>query len=127
MRRIEGATGSETLHLFGEGNEKNWGGLIYSSQTVAVYGGRRYDIQHGVNKGDTLSPMLFMLLWNAPCGSGHHEVAMVHHEQLTTIRYADELLSYARSLPALVEMIETLSCEPDQIGQQLIAAKRCQK
>ena len=52
---------------------------------------------------------------------------MVHHEQLTTIRYADELLLYARSLPVLVEMIETLSCELHQTGQQLIAAKRCQE
>ena len=37
--------------------------------------------------------------------------------------YADDLMLYARSLPALVEMIETLSWELHQIGLQLNAAK----
>ena len=48
---------------------------------------------------------------------------MDHHERLTNIRYADDLMLYARSLPALVEMIETLSWELHQIGWQFNAAK----
>ena len=48
---------------------------------------------------------------------------MGHYERLTNIRYADDLMLYARSFPALVEMIETLSWEQHQIGSQLNAAK----
>ena len=59
--------------------------------------------------------------WNGKCG--HHGIAMDHHERLTNIRYADDLMLYTPSLPALVEMIETLSCELQQIGLQLNAAK----
>ena len=59
--------------------------------------------------------------WKGKCG--HHGIAMDHHERLTNIRYADDLMLYARSLPALVEMIETLSCELQQVGLQLNAAK----
>ena len=44
------------------------------------------------------------LVW----GASGLEIAMDHHERLTNIRYADDLMLYARSLPALVEMIETL-------------------
>ena len=76
--------------------------------------------------GDILSPMLFNALecalrkWKGKC---EHGIAMDHHERLTNIRYADDLMLYARSLPALVEMIETLSWELHQIGLQLNAAK----
>ena len=48
---------------------------------------------------------------------------MPHHERLTNIRYADDLMLYARSLPALVEMIETLSWELRQIGLKLNKGK----
>ena len=53
----------------------------------------------------------------------HHGVAMDHHERLTNIRYADGLMLYARSLPALMDMIEILSWELHPIGLQLNAAK----
>ena len=43
--------------------------------------------------------------WKGKCE--HHGIAMDHHERLTNIWYADDLMLYARSLPALVEMIET--------------------
>ena len=93
---------------------------IYSSQTGSVFGGRPFEIQRGVKQGDILSPMLFnaalecaLRKWKGKCG--HHGIAMDHHERLTNIRYADDLMLYARSLPALVEMIETLSCELQQV------------
>ena len=88
---------------------------IYSSQSGAVHGGRPFDIQRGVKQGDILSPLLFnaalecaLRKWKGKCE--HHGIAMDHHERLTNIRYADDLMLYARSLPALVEMIETLVC-----------------
>ena len=101
---------------------------IYSSQSGAVHGGRPFDIQCGVKQGDILSPLLFnaalecaLRKWKGKCE--HHGIAMGHHERLTNIRYADDLMLYARSLPALVEMIETLPWELHQIGLQLNAAK----
>ena len=40
--------------------------------------------------------------WRGKCE--HHGIAMGHPERLTNIMYADDLMSNARSLPALVEM-----------------------
>ena len=41
-----------------------------------------------------------MLLWSVLCENGrgrceHHGIAMGHHERLTNIRYADDLMLYA--------------------------------
>ena len=44
-----------------------------------------------------------MRKWAGKCE--HHGIAMGHHEELTNIRYADDLMLYVRSFPALVEMI----------------------
>ena len=57
----------------------------------------------------------------------HYAIAMGHHERLTNITYADDLMLYARSLQALVEMIETLSWELHHTGLELTKAKYSQQ
>ena len=94
-----------------------------------MHGGRPLNIQRGVKHGDILSPILFnaapdSALWKRRGKCEHHGIAMGHYERLTNIRYADDLMLYARSFPALVEMIETLSWEQHEICLQLNAAKR---
>ena len=86
--------------------------------------GRPLDIQRGVGQGDILSPLVFnaalecaLRKWKGKCE--HYAIAMGHHERLTNITYADDLMLYARSLQALVEMIETLSWELHHTGLEL--------
>ena len=97
-----------------------------------MHGGRPLDIQRGVGQGDILSPLVFnaalecaLRKWKGKCE--HYAIAMGHHERLTNITYADDLMLYARSLQALVEMIETLSWELHHTGLELTKAKYSQQ
>ena len=53
---------------------------------------------------------------------------MAHHERLPNISYADDLMLYARSLPALVDMIETFSYQiwfqPNAAKNNIFTSKR---
>ena len=81
-----------------------------------MHGGRPLNIQRGVKHGDIVGPILFnaapdCALRKRKGKCEHHGIAMGHYEQLTNIRYADDLMLYSRSFPALGEMLETLSWE----------------
>lgn len=60
-----------------------------------MYGGRPFDIQRRIKQGDILTPLW---TWQGKCG--HHGIAMGHPERLTNIRHANDLMSYARSIPS---------------------------
>lgn len=49
--------------------------------------------------------------------------SMDHHEHLKNIRHGNDLTIYSRSPPALVKTVNTLSCELQQVGTHLNAAK----
>ena len=70
-----------------------------------------------------LSPMAGMCLAELEGKCGHHGIAIGHHERLTNIMYAHDLMLDACSFPVLVEMIETFSCKLSQVGLHLKAAK----
>ncbi len=70
---------------------------IYFSQTGSVYGGRHFDLKRGVRPGDIHSPLLFnaapeYALRKRKGKCGYHGIAMDHHERLTNMRYADDLM-----------------------------------
>ena len=75
-----------------------------------MHGGKPLKFQQRVKHGDILSPKLFnaapdCALRKQKGKCQHHGIAMGHCERLTNIRHADDLMLYARSFPALVEMI----------------------
>ena len=82
-------------------------------------------IQKGVKQGDTLSAILFNCildmtfdLWRASLT--HEEIFIAHgRSRLTNIRYADDILLYAKSLDELVSMIEELLHQMKKIDLSL--------
>ena len=96
--------------------------VMYSNQTGCIRGSDCFfDIERGVKQGDIISPMLFnaalelvMKRWKLRIqGSG---IDINADENLTNIRYADDLILYATSLEHLVFMLETLFEELAKVG-----------
>ena len=75
---------------------------LYADQTGTVGQGKRFKILRGVKQGDVISPLLFhagleiaIRWWKARLGQ--RGISMGSGDNLTNIRYADDLILYATS------------------------------
>ena len=102
---------------------------IYCEQWGSAIGSRKFPISRGVRQGDTLSSMLFNSVievvfrkWkNRIIGLGWH--LREGYEYLTSIRYADDMLLFAKSLEDLIGMLSLLKEELSLIGLEMHAQK----
>ena len=89
---------------------------LYAGQQGVLGQEVRFPIERGVRQGDVLSPMLFNSVLEEAVTDWkrkliEHGLALTPkpgEERLTNIRYADDLLLFAKSLPEAIEMIELL-------------------
>ena len=105
--------------------------LLYSGQRGVVSDGLTFDINRGVRQGDVLSPLLFnavleqaLRLWKRSLSS--HGFALVPSssaERLTNVRYADDILLLAKSLPEALQMLESIAAILKTFGLDLNASK----
>lgn len=96
--------------------------LLCSSQTASMNGSRLFDIKSGVKQGDPMSTILFNTILDVAVErwkdklSEHGIFCNYQIHRLTNIRYADDILIYARSSPELKEMTENLIHELNAVG-----------
>ena len=102
---------------------------LYADQTAAVKGSRSFHIRRGVKQGDVISPILFnaglelaFRRWKQRLGT---EGWLLDDAggRLTNTRFANDIMIYAKSLPELVRMLDSLTEELARVGLQLNAAK----
>ena len=104
---------------------------LYSNQLGVLNADGTFNITRGVRQGDVLSPLLFnaalvqrMPRWKE--GLSFHGIKVsdpIGAERLTNVRFADDLVIYANSLPELTEMVELLVDELRHAGLALNASK----
>ena len=88
---------------------------------------RKFNIEKGVKQGDPLSSLLFnsasehimRKLKDKWRRNGHGITLKPREENLTNLRFADDILLITRSLESMTEMIADLSAEARHIGLQL--------
>ena len=104
---------------------------LYTNQTAKVKTdvfSREFSIQRGTKQGDPLSSLLFNALsesifrklqpkW-ARRGCGIH-LEPWSDDALTNLRFADDVILFARSLPQLTQMLREIADEAKQTGLEL--------
>ena len=100
---------------------------LYHDQ-VGLVQGKQFPIKRGVKQGDVLSPLLFnaglehaMRKWKLRVQ--HCGLYCGGDELLTNVRYADDLMLYARSCSDLATMVECLVEELAAVGLNLNTSK----
>eukprot|EP00435_Cladocopium_sp_Y103_P027156 s884_g6.t1 len=93
-----------------------------------ISGGQVFNIERGVRQGDVISPLLFnagleyaVRKWKRTFGNHGLQIGAV--ERLTNIRYADDIMIYAKSMEEFVNMLELLLPERASVGIELNALK----
>ena len=101
---------------------------LYSQQTGSVADSRAFPIRRGVKQGDVISPILFnaglehaIRMWKARLID--HGIDIGSTANLTNVRFADDLMIYAKSWRELVIMLESLEADLASVGLSLNAAK----
>ena len=104
-------------------------GVLYKGQKGTIDGKHFFDIQRGVKQGDTLSAMLFnaaiqeaFVRWKMKLSS-EGWLLKPNTERLTNVRYADDILLFAKSREELQSMIMLLIEELRKIGLELNVSK----
>ena len=99
------------------------------SQTGSVNGSYLFQIQRGVKQGDVLSSMLFnaglesaFRAWRSKL-CNHGFLLNAGSIRLTNVRYADDVMLFAKSEQELIAMIELLVKAFADVGLELNAAK----
>ena len=98
---------------------------LYSSQVTSVQGSKYFEISRGVKQGDIISPMLFNCAldvartkWKQKL-STHGWKIDEQYLRLTYMRYADDIILYAKSKDELRSMLELFVTELSHIGLTL--------
>ena len=103
--------------------------VMYTNQKASANGSSKFPIQRGVKQGDTLSAILFNCVLDIAFDTWRLSLAnegiLIAHglQRLTNIRYADDILLYAKSLDELLSMTEKLTAELKKIGLTLNTEK----
>jgi len=102
---------------------------LYSNQSGIVNGSDSFEINRGVKQGDIISAMLFnaglemaFRRWKLRLQE-HGILLAAHHERLTNLRYADDMMIFGKSPEELAQMTEWLIEELSDVGLHLNTAK----
>ena len=101
---------------------------IYHPQVAAVNGGEPFDITRGVKQGDVLSSLLFnagleQAIRRFKLRIGDRGIDVGGLEKLTNVRYADDIVLYARSASEASTILLILKDELRRCGLALNATK----
>ena len=95
---------------------------------VGLGQGRQFPIKRGMKQGDVLRPLLFnagleYAMRNRKLRVQHCGLHYADHELSTNVRYADDLMLYAKSDIDLASMVESLVEESAAVGLHLNTSK----